>query len=145
MGSRTAGEVGVVTTWRYRLDTPFEMVAPELIGIDFSNERITIRHARIRIAASYAWDGCSPSWRLPGGIWLGVPDGPLTTEGKPVTFHATLVHDALCQFRPDIPNLSKKQTVDLFRSMLIESGAPTWMIRLYPWAIDHFGPQNWSK
>ena len=133
-----------MSNWRYKLTKPFEKSTPHLIGVDFSNEWITIRHGRITIKAGYAWDGCSPTWNL-GPLWFGPWDGPLTSEGKPVTFYATLVHDALCQFRPDIPNLSKKQTVDLFRSMLIESGAPTWMIRLYPWAIDHFGPQNWSK
>ena len=131
-------------TWRYKLATPFEKSTPHLIGVDFSNEWITIRHGRITIQAGYAWDGCSPTWNL-GPLWFGPWDGPLTSEGKPVTFYATLVHDALCQFRPDIPNLSKKQTVDLFRSLLVESGAPTWMIRTYPWAIDRFGPQNWSK
>lgn len=55
-----------------------------------------------------------------------------------------LVHDALCQFRPDIAGLAKSATVDLFRRMLIESGAPGWMCALYPAAVWHFGPQEWG-
>lgn len=134
-----------MTTWRYRLDTPFEPIAPELLGIDFKNEWITIRHARIRIAAGYAWDGCSPAWRLPGGIWLGVPDGPLGTDGRPVSWRATLVHDALCQFRPDIEGLAKVATVRLFQRLLTEAKAPQWMVWLYPAAVDAMGPQNWIE
>lgn len=132
-----------MTAWRYKLDTQFELLAPGLLGIDYQNEWITIRHASIRIAAGYAWDGCSPAWRLPGGIWLGVPDGPLGTDGRPVSWQATLVHDALCQFRPDIAGLSKAATVLLFRRLLAEANAPAWMVWLYPAAVSLLGPKDW--
>lgn len=71
-------------SWRYRLDEAVEVSAPELLGIEFQNEWITIRHGRLRIERDYAWDG------------------PLGTDGRPASRQATLVHDALCQFRPDI-------------------------------------------
>lgn len=133
-----------MTTWRYRLDTPFELIAPELLGIEFQNEWITIRHGRLRIERDYAWDGCSPAWRLPGGIWLGVPDGPLGTDGRPVSWQATLVHDAICQFRPDIEGLAKVATVRLFQRLLATASAPQWMVWLYPAAVDALGPQAWA-
>lgn len=129
-------------SWRYRLADAFEASAPELIGISFKNEWVTIRHGRIRIAAGYAWDGCSPAWRLPGGIWIGTPDGPLGIDGRPVTWAASLVHDVLCQFRPQIAGLRKAATVALFRRMLSESGAG-WRATVYPAAVDAFGPQDW--
>lgn len=132
-----------MTTWRYKLAAPFEKSTPHLIGVDFSNEWITIRHGRITIKAGYAWDGCSPSWNI-GPLWFGPWDGPLTSSGVPVTFYATLVHDALCQFRPDIKGLSKSATVKLFEDMLVQTKAPKWMIWLYPNAVDIFGPQNWG-
>lgn len=130
-------------SWRYRLDEAVEISAPELIGVDFKNEWITIRHGRLRIERDYAFDGCSPAWRLPGGLWLGTPDGPLGADGRPVSWRASLAHDALCQFRTDIPGLRKAATVALFRRMLAEDGAPGWMVRIYPAAVDCFGPQAW--
>ena len=132
-------------TWRYVLGTRFELLAPELVSIAFANRWLEIRHCRLSIAPGYAWDGCSPAVRLPSGIWIGTPDGPLTANGRPVSWRASMVHDALCQFRPDIAGLAKPATVDLFRRMLIEDGAPGWMCALYPAAVWHFGPQEWRR
>jgi hypothetical protein len=130
--------------WRYLLGARFELLAPELVSIAFANRWLEIRHCRLAIAPGYAWDGCSPAARLPGGIWIGTPDGPLAADGRPVAWRASMVHDALCQFRPDIAGLAKSATVDLFRRMLIEDGAPGWMCALYPAAVWHFGPQEWG-
>lgn len=132
--------------WRYRLSTPFRWQSPHLLGVEFSNRWVHIQHAQIHIAAGYAWDGCSPTLRLAGGaLWLGPWDGPLMPDGRPATFHASLVHDALCQFRRELHGLTKEATVALFADMLRQGGAPGWMCRLYPLAVRHFGPQNWQK
>ena len=130
--------------WRYVLGARFELLAPELVSIAFANRWLEIRHCRLAIAAGYAWDGCSPAVRLPGGIWIGVPDGPLAVDGRPVSWRASMVHDALCQFRPDIPGLAKSATVDLFRRILINDSAPGWMCALYPAVVRRFGPQEWA-
>ena len=105
-------------------------------------------YCRLAIPAGYAWDECSPSVRvpggflLPGGIWIGPWDGPLGPDGRPVSWQASLVHDALCQFRPEIQGLTKEATVRLFARMLHESGAPGWMCKLYPAAVHRLGPQE---
>jgi len=135
--------------WRYRLSAPFTLFAPELGAVSYGCDWLEIRDCRLSIPAGYAWDGCSPSLRLPawpllsGGIWLGPWDGPLVSDGRPVTWRATLVHDALCQFREDIQGLDKAATVRLFARMLNNDGAPGWMQRLYPAAVSLLGPQSW--
>lgn len=129
--------------WRYRLDQPFVLTSPWLAGVHYAGEWARIESQTIEIATAYAWDGCSPAYRLPGGIWIGTWDGPPRPDGRPVTWRASLVHDVLCQFRREIQGLSKEQTVRLFDSMLREDGAPAWMNELYPAAVSRFGPQQW--
>ena len=130
--------------WRYVLRERFELFAPELVSITFANRWLEIRHCRLTILPGYAWDGCSPCVRLPGGIWIGTPDGPLTPDGRPVSWRASLVHDALCQFRSEIPGLTKDITVRFFARMLHEDGAPGLMCAVYPAAVRNFGPQDWG-
>ena len=136
-------------SWRYCLRQRFECFAPELLAVAYAGPWLDIGHGRLAIPAGYAWDGCSPAARLPagpllpGGLWLGTWDGPLGPDGRPVTWRASLVHDALCQFRPDIPGLTKEATVRLFARMLRDAGAPGWMHRLYPAAVHRLGPQDW--
>lgn len=135
--------------WRYRLPARFYLFAPELAAVSYGGDWLEIRDCRLSIPAGYAWDGCSPSLRLPArpllpsGIWLGPWDGPLGIDGRPVTWRATLVHDVLCQFREDIQGLGKSATVRLFARMLENDGAPGWMRRLYPAAVSLLGPQSW--
>lgn len=137
-------------TWRYKLRERFELFAPELMSVAYAGPWLEIRHCRVAIAADYAWDGCSPSLRLPGGqllpggIWLGPWDGHLGPDGRPVSWQASLVHDALCQFRRQLQGVDKAATIRLFARLLRESAAPGWMCRLYPAAVDRFGPQDWS-
>lgn len=136
--------------WRYRLDTRLDLLTPELVQVEFANRWLEIRHCRLAIATGYAWDGCSPSWKLPArpvlqrGLWMGTWDGPLDTDGRPVTWRASLAHDALCQFRRQLQGVNKAATVALFARLLRESNAPGWMCCLYPAAVDRFGPQDWA-
>lgn len=100
-------------SWRYVLRDRFELSAPELVSVTYAGPWLEIGHCRLVIPAGYAWDGCSPSVRLPGGfllpsgIWIGPWDGPLGPDGRPVSWQASLVHDALCQFRPEIHGLAR--------------------------------------
>lgn len=135
--------------WRHELQERFEVFAPELMTVSYAGEWLEIRHCRLAIRKGYAWDGCSPSFRLPGGpllpggAWFGPWDGPLRPDGRPVCWRASLVHDALCQFRHEIQGLTKEPTVTLFARMLREDGAPAWMSKPYPAAVNRFGPQDW--
>lgn len=129
--------------WRYRLDRTFRHGSTHLAGVTYLNDWIDIRHGAILIHPGYAWDGCSPAWRLPGGLWLGAPDGPLGIDGRPLTFHASLVHDALCQFKAEIP-ISKAATVALFAELLQLANFPSWRVWLYATAVAKLGPQRFG-
>lgn len=63
-------------------------------------------------------------------------------DGRPAAWRATLFHDALCQFRHEVPGLRRAMVTDIFRDELAASDAPSWMQRLYPAAADLLGPQN---
>jgi hypothetical protein len=137
--------------WRYKLKQHFELFAPEVIGVFFVNEWLRIEHGRIIIQPEYSWDGCSPTlklqgWRFfPNGIWFGPWDGPLGKDARPTTWKATLIHDVLCQFREEIPDLKKDATVALFKRLLVENDSPFWISLIYPLAVDWFGPQEWGR
>lgn len=129
-----------MTAWRYRLERAFRYVSRFLLGVEYRNEWIEINNGVILIQRGYAWDGCSPAWRLPGGLWLGTPDGPLMPDGRPQAYYASLVHDALCQWAIEIP-IRQVDTVALFGDMLREAGSPGWRAALYTGAVARFGPQ----
>lgn len=135
-------------TWRYRLEEDFRYVTPLLIGITFENEWISIQHAEICIKKGYAWDGCSPAIQLklgnllPQGLWFGTWDGPIETNARPVSYRASLVHDALCQFRGNI-EISKKTATAIFKEILLKDKAPRWQASIYPVFVACIGPQNW--
>jgi len=129
--------------WRYRLEQPATTVCARLTGICFGNDWLSIYRGKIRISASYAWDGCSPALRIPRTrIWLGPPDGPLCADGRPAAWRASLFHDALCQFRRDIPGLTVAAATAVFADALTQAHAPVWMQHLYPRAVYWFGPQD---
>lgn len=127
--------------WRYRLTADFTHQSPLLAGISFCNDWVLIDGGRMLIRAGYAWNGCDPAVRLPGGLWLGTPDGPLLADGWRQTGRASLVHDALCQWREQIL-IKKVVTVALFAHMLDTDGWPLW--RLYAAAVARFGPQRFA-
>jgi len=85
----------------------------------------------------YAWDGCTPKWSLLGLVIVGTPDGhiDITTE-KPLTYHASLVHDAFYQYLEHVP-VPKKDIDQQFYEMLRAKGFP--LARLYHWAASVFG------
>ena len=124
--------------WRYALANDYGYSSPHLDGIDFENEWTTIREGTIAIKAGYAWDGCSPCVSVLGLFYLGTPDGA-EHLGIRATYHASLVHDVLCQWSADIP-VSKTDTVNIFRDLLLEVKFP--LAGLYAAAVNRFGPQH---
>lgn len=83
----------------------------------------------------YAWDGCTPKWSfLDLGI-IGAPDGHIDYRtGKPYTYYASLVHDALYQYLDSVP--VKKALIDkLFLKMLGDFR----LRNLYYYCVRHFG------
>ena len=126
--------------WRFQLSENYQYQHPAFNGITFANDWINISDGLLTIKQGYTWDGCSPKRYLFGLFTLGVPDGTLRF-GKPWTYHASLVHDVLCQFRQDLP-LSKQQVTQVFNDQLAELRWP--LRRLYVWAVDNFGPQDFQ-
>lgn len=128
--------------WRYKLTDNFTTHSAHLKGVWFSSKWGEIEDGHITIYRGYAWDGCSPAINI-GGLWLGVPDGKLNSDGRPKAFYASLVHDFLCQFSNKIA-IDKQETVELFREMLIQGGFSIFRANLYAKAVDIFGPQEWG-
>ena len=78
----------------------------------------------ITIKEHYTWDGCTPKLSFFDLFIIGTPDGIRHREtDKPKTYYASLVHDALYQFLPDMPDknvITRKNADDFFRRLLIE-------------------------
>ncbi len=127
--------------WRYQLSKTYHYKHSIFEGITFANDWLSISDGKISIQSGYAWDGCSPKCDLFGLFTIGTPDGTLRF-GKPWTYHASLVHDVLCQFRHDI-TLSKQQVTQIFNDQLAECQWP--LRRLYVWAVNTFGPQDFKE
>ncbi len=108
--------------------------------VDFSNQWLEIHKGKLLVPRGYAWNGCDPSYRVTNDFWIGTPDGTIRQDGKPSTYFASCVHDALCQFRESVP-VSKEFTVKLFYSMLRERNFA--FSRVYAAAVNLFGPQHW--
>lgn len=53
-----------MSQWRYKLEAPFSHQSPLLTGIFFENEWGIVNEGKIKIAKNYAWDGCSPAYKI---------------------------------------------------------------------------------
>lgn len=126
--------------WIYKLAGEFSYKSTSLSNIKFSNEWGRIENSTIYIKAGYAWDGCSPKFKI-GNKVIGVWDGWNYKDGWPLTYYASLVHDFLCQFKDTVP-MTKEQTLLLFREMLDARGWP--FTDIYVKAVDMFGPQRFA-
>lgn len=130
--------------WRYQLESNYTLSHPLLQGIEYFNGWVLITDGVMTITKGYAWDGCSPCWKLAGlNWWVGVPDGWRTPpSNRPHAYYASLVHDAFCQFCRDIP-VDKATTVTIFRELLIQGGFPKWLAQSYAAGVDLLGIQSW--
>lgn len=124
--------------WRYALGSDYGYTSPHLAGIDFQNDWITIHRCNIVIKAGYAWDGCSPCISVLGLCYVGTPDGAQHL-GVPATYYASLVHDALSQWKKDT-KITKAAMLGVFRDLLLEVRFP--LAGLYAAAVNLFGPQD---
>jgi len=92
-------------TWLYRLERNYSwdsgLHAPK--DLVFRDNGGTVRlvvetSGRITVMRGYSWNGCSPKFCF-FDILIGTPDGVVHARtGKPKTYYASLVHDALYQF-----------------------------------------------
>ena len=90
----------------------------------------------ITIKKGYSWDGCTPKRRIFGKV-IGTWDGPISpVHGKPMCYYPSCLHDALYQFKYEIP-VSRKQADVLFYEGLKQEGFK--LAKLYYTAVRVFG------
>ena len=130
--------------WRYVTSKTVTHYSNLLDGVHCKTDYLTIANNEVRVEWGYAWDGCSPSWKI-CGMWFGVWDGPRGKDGRPSAWLASLIHDAVCQYRDEITGLSTDTSVALFKELLVLKDSPSWMTWLYPFAVKLYGSKSWSK
>lgn len=98
-----------------------------ILNYEFKNDWLNItKESEITVKGSnpkakgYAWDGCSPKSDVFNLFLLGIPDGRVNINtGKPFTYNASLIHDALCQFR-QCTGIPRKVTDEVFFYTILE-------------------------
>ena len=92
----------------------------------------------------YAWDGCSPKWKIKD-ICLGTPDGVLNWKTKePKTYYASLIHDVFYQYSYHVKSFIKRKEVDLlFYELLKENNFR--LAKVYCGAVRWLGWMFWGK
>ena len=76
---------------------------------------------RIEIPKEYTWDGCTPKFNILDIFIIGTPDGIISREtGKPKTYFASMIHDALYQYYK-WQTISRKEIDLLFLQMMREN------------------------
>jgi hypothetical protein len=130
--------------WLYKLEQNFtwdsnQSIPEDLVFLDKSGAvRLIIeKSGRITVTRGYAWNGCSPKLCILD-LLLGTPEGVVhAATGRPKTYYASLVHDALYQFLPDGLPLRRHHADAFFLRLLAESYfAPRWV---YWAAVRLFG------
>ncbi len=60
----------------------------------------------------YAWDGCSPKFKIKD-VYFGTPEAVLNYEtGKTKTFYASMIHDVFYQFSKEVKSFIKRREAD---------------------------------
>lgn len=131
-------------TWLYRLDQDYtwncgKTIDKEMKFVD-QDDRVRLilkTNGDIIILRDYAWDGCTPKFCF-FDVLLGVPDGAVhRVTGKPKTYYASLVHDALYQFLDVGLPFSRKEADGFFLRLMAET---EFALRyVYYWAVRLFG------
>jgi hypothetical protein len=131
--------------WLYKLDKDYTYQSDyqwdhdmEFVDANGKPRMRLSRDGQITVLKGYCWDGCTPKFCVMD-ILIGTPEGAVLEQtGKPKTWDASLVHDALCQFLPaDLP-LSQHE-VDLIMLDLLKlrefslSGVYYFFVRAFGW------------
>jgi hypothetical protein len=114
--------------WLYRLERAYTWrggppIQSEQLFFDRKGRlRLVMRtDGTITITAGYSWNGCSPKFCL-FDLVLGTPDGVVHARtGRPKTYFASMIHDALYQFLPAGLPLSRREADRIFLRLMEES------------------------
>ncbi len=114
--------------WLFCLERNYSWQSPYVLDRDWAfqddegHTRLLITtEGIITVTKGYAWDGCTPKTCFLDLV-LGTPDGVVYVgTGKPKTYYASLIHDALYQFLPEDPPLTRAQADRCFLLLMEES------------------------
>ena len=134
--------------WLYRSEQSFSwesgiLIDEDRVFFDASGKVRLIVEAtgRITVTRGYCWNGCSPKVCLVDFLF-GPPDGVVHSRtGRPKTYFASMVHDALYQFLHANSPLTRRQADDCFLELMAASDfAPRYV---YWVAVRTFGRLVW--
>lgn len=122
--------------WLYKIDEELVLEHSRFSKASgYSNQWVRFEGNKMIISKNYAWDGCSPTFSVLGLFTVGIPNGA-TYLGKPWTYHASLVHDVMCQFQRDLPFNSDERT-QVFDDFLRRREFP--LRRVYVTVVKYIG------
>ncbi len=134
--------------WLYRLDCNFEWDSGHRVpeNLVFRDKKGMVRliikkSGIITVTRGFAWNGCSPKFCI-FDILVGTPEGTVhAVTGRPKTYYASLVHDALYQFLPDGLPIRRRDADRFFLALLaVSEFAPR---RIYWLAVRIIGGVIW--
>lgn len=136
-------------SWLFRLERNFSWHS----GLPFTEDRvyrdakgkvrlILERGGLMTVTGGYAWNGCSPKVCCLDFL-IGTPDGVVSaTTGRPKTYFASLVHDALYQFLAVGTPVTRRDADGCFFRLMEESRfSPRY---IYWLAVRAFGWLVWK-
>lgn len=84
----------------YQLNEDYVFEHEFFHGLNLEEEYVSIHDGRLIIRKDYAWNGCSFKINIFDLFVFGTPEGILDYRtNKPKTYYASLVHDAIYQYK----------------------------------------------
>lgn len=148
------GETGMTckntVKWLYRSDKNFIWQSDLRVNKDyvFRDKNGIIRliietDGRLTVTRGYAWNGCSPKICI-FDLLIGTPDGAVyEPTGRPKTYFASMVHDALYQFLDSEAPITQEQADKCFLQLMEESEFI--LAGIYWIAVRMFGHLFWHR
>lgn len=135
--------------WVYRADRSFSWdsgiaVPADQVFLDANGKvRLVLETTgRMTVTRGYSWNGCSPKFCFLD-LLIGTPDGVVDSDtGRPKTYFASMVHDALYQFLGAESPISRRQADRCFLRLM---AASHFSLRYVYWAaVRLFGRLVWQ-
>jgi len=135
--------------WLYRNEENFSWQSNLKVNQDyvFRDKKGKIRliigdDGKLTITKGYTWNGCSPKICILD-LFIGTPDGAVyAPTGKPKTYYASMVHDALYQFLDAEVPITRAQADKCFLQLMEESEFV--LSGIYWFAVHTFGHLFWK-
>lgn len=103
--------------------------------------KITVKGS---LGNGYAWDGCTPKANFLDIIW-GTPDGKLDYDTeKPITYYASMIHDAIYENRKKI-GVSRREADIIFKLILKDASFKLWWLYYFGVRMGGVFFGSWNK